>query len=164
MILIKQRSYLHVSSLIKCHWKRCTQCIKLYSSEVQEQALNQDSEGPLSVYKEKVANGTITLDPHQENVVQHLESIYKSVINYERPVVKPQGSGIFSFFRKSQPQKIIAPQGLYIYGSVGGGKTMLMDLFYETVPVSVLANHSKALRLVSFKYFCLEVFLYDICR
>lgn len=29
------------------------------------------------------------------------------------------------------------PQGLYLYGDVGSGKTMLMDLFYDTLPRSV---------------------------
>ena len=33
----------------------------------------------------------------------------------------------------SQPQE--APQGLYLHGGVGSGKTMLMDIFYDSIPV-----------------------------
>lgn len=29
------------------------------------------------------------------------------------------------------------PKGLYMYGDVGSGKTMLMDLFYDTLPMSI---------------------------
>lgn len=32
------------------------------------------------------------------------------------------------------------PKGLYMYGDVGCGKTMLMDLFYDTLPESVGAR------------------------
>ncbi|XP_060523923.1 putative ATPase N2B [Cylas formicarius] len=43
-----------------------------------------------------------------------------------------------------------APKGLYIYGAVGGGKTMLMDMFYES------CNLDKKLR-VHFNEFMIEV-------
>ena len=29
------------------------------------------------------------------------------------------------------------PKGLYMYGDVGSGKTMLMDLFYDTLPKNI---------------------------
>lgn len=32
------------------------------------------------------------------------------------------------------------PKGLYMYGDVGSGKTMLMDLFYDTLPHSVASK------------------------
>ena len=44
----------------------------------------------------------------------------------------PSASGLLARFRKTAPP----PKGLYIHGEVGRGKTMLMDLFYDTVDFS----------------------------
>jgi protein AFG1 len=56
--------------------------------------------------------------------------------------VKPNKS-LFSWFGSSSKKTAIGeipsnlPRGLYLYGDVGCGKTMLMDLFYDTLPRSV---------------------------
>lgn len=131
--MIAHTSCFYVSSLAKHHWKQCNQCIKLYSVRVQQRT---PTEGPWSFYSKQVSDGALIKDDHQEIVVQQLQKVYEDVVAFQRPVLKVQSSGLFNFFKKNVPQKIIAPNGLYIYGSVGGGKTMLMDLFYETVPVS----------------------------
>lgn len=126
-------SGLQLSVLAKRNWKCCFSCSKFLSSQAKEQPL----EGPWSLYSQKVADGILIKDPHQEKVVQHLQELFQDVSVFKRPIIQPRiGESFFSIFRKKEPQKIIAPKGLYIYGSVGGGKTMLMDLFYETVPVS----------------------------
>jgi protein AFG1 len=44
------------------------------------------------------------------------------------------------------------PQGLYLYGDVGTGKTMLMDLFYHTLPPSFTRK-----RRVHFHAFMIDV-------
>ena len=55
--------------------------------------------------------------------------------------MKPAKS-LFSWFGNNSKTPIKAipsnlPRGLYLYGDVGSGKTMLMDLFYDTLPPSV---------------------------
>lgn len=82
-------------------------------------------------------------DEHQQKVVADLQKLYEHLKSYE-PKASPGGlSKWFSFGEK----KTEGPElkGLYIYGSVGGGKTMLMDMFYECCEVFDLEpifNHS----------------------
>lgn len=109
--------------------------MKLLSSQAREQI--QTANGPWALYSEKVSDGSLNKDNHQETVVQQLQELYEEVKMFERPIDTSNTSSLFRFFKKQEPHKIIAPKGLYIYGSVGGGKTMLMDLFYESVPVSM---------------------------
>ncbi len=66
----------------------------------------------------------VTLDAAQQSVAQRLHNL-SAVLNHSNPV-----SGFFtSLFRV----KLIAPRGLYIWGNVGRGKTLLMDQFYASV-------------------------------
>ncbi|XP_068630350.1 putative ATPase N2B [Battus philenor] len=131
--MFAQRSCFQVTSIVKHQWKYCTQCIKLLSSQVLKHSTI--NEGPWNLYTEKVAKEILSPDTHQEKVAQHLQKIYEEIITFNRPSLPTQQNALFRFFRKSEPEKIVAPKGLYIYGSVGGGKTMLMDLFFESVPI-----------------------------
>eukprot|EP00879_Flechtneria_rotunda_P016456 GHRR01017220.1.p1 GENE.GHRR01017220.1~~GHRR01017220.1.p1 ORF type:complete len:250 (+),score=118.68 GHRR01017220.1:532-1281(+) len=42
-----------------------------------------------------------------------------------------------------KPEAPAAPQGLYVYGSVGSGKSLLMDLFYDTATQHLQLDHSR---------------------
>lgn len=91
------------------------------------------SRGPVDVLNQRVQSGELRVDAHQEKVTAALQNIYESIQGYTP--IKPTSSGLFSWLRKRDDNttsvKSAAPKGLYIHGSVGGGKTTLMDLFYD---------------------------------
>jgi len=90
------------------------------------------SGGVSDAYFSLVENGTLQRDDLQESVVAKLDTLGDTLQLYETSAPS-SGSGSFfgSFFQKKQP----APNGVYLYGSVGCGKTMLMDLLYENIDI-----------------------------
>lgn len=89
-------------------------------------------DGPLSVLHKKLADKTLLPDDHQTKVVGDLQQLYEKLKTYE-PKTEGNVSKWFSFGQKKAVEPGI--KGLYIYGSVGGGKTMLMDMFYDCCEV-----------------------------
>ena len=76
--------------------------------------------------------GTLQVDAEQMKVAAKLDHIL-SELKARRPAAKTSALG-WLFGRRS---KDTAPlKGLYVYGSVGRGKTMLMDMFFEMAPSS----------------------------
>ena len=80
-------------------------------------------------YQAMVRSGSIEVDPAQQGLVMRLDRL-ASALNARRLARKSTALG-WLFGQKAEP----LPHGLYIWGSVGRGKTMLMDLFFEAVTV-----------------------------
>jgi cell division protein ZapE len=78
---------------------------------------------PAERYSLLVAEGKLTGDPAQERVATALEDLATKLDAY-----KPGRKSLFGLGRAQTP-----PRGLYIHGPVGRGKSMLMDMFHETV-------------------------------
>lgn len=79
---------------------------------------------PLELYQAKVKSGELKEDPDQMNALVHLNRIYLEL--FTRQSTRSHG-----FFRRHKPKPI---KGLYMYGGVGRGKTLVMDLFFDALP------------------------------
>jgi cell division protein ZapE len=101
--------------------------------------------GPLALYRARRGAGDLAADPAQAMAAEKLQLLHHALKGY-----RPQGNGSWrERLGLKRRQQEAAPQGLYIFGAVGRGKSMLMDLFYETAPVA-------AKRRVHFLEFMLE--------
>lgn len=75
----------------------------------------------LDLYRARVASGAIEADQAQQAAAGRLDALAAELSAW-----KPAG-----LFRRASP----TPRGLYLWGAVGRGKSMLMDLFFEAAPV-----------------------------
>lgn len=90
------------------------------------------SDGPIKCLQDKINAGELKTDEHQTKVMDALRTLYDTIQTYEPADVSSQSSLFKWLSIKTTKSKNNAPKGLYIYGSVGGGKTTLMDLFYDS--------------------------------
>ena len=81
-------------------------------------------------YRRLVETGEIRDDPAQEKAVAALDRLIGE-ISSSRLAAKSSALG-WLFAKRQDRNKPV--KGLYLYGSVGTGKTMLMDMFFELVP------------------------------
>lgn len=89
------------------------------------------AEGPLAEYRAKLAAGEIVPDPAQALAVEKLQSLHHALKSYEPAA----GLGAWAARFGLGGKRGGAPQGLYLYGGVGRGKSFLMDIFFREAPV-----------------------------
>jgi len=77
-------------------------------------------------YLSLAAAGEIESDPSQIAAAEKLDAVASALAAWE-----PPSSGLMSVFGRRRRTQV--PRGLYLHGSVGRGKTMLMDLFFQTI-------------------------------
>ena len=104
-------------------------------------------DGPLFAYRSLIADGELHGDPIQELAAEKLQSLWHALRKYQP--ARGGGSWRERFGLTRRPSEP-APQGLYLYGPVGRGKSMLMNLFYASV-----AGDQK--RRVHFHEFMLDI-------
>jgi cell division protein ZapE len=91
--------------------------------------------GPLPAYQNLIANGSLAADPAQAMAVDRLQDLWERLRDYD-PKPVPAASGMLSRILRRRHSEEYVPTGLYLVGEVGRGKSMLMDLFFDTAQVA----------------------------
>lgn len=108
--------------------------------------MEDDRETILESFIKKIKANVIRKDEYQYKIVESLQSLDDELASYS----PPEKSVWDRLFRRNLT--LPKPKGLYLWGSVGCGKTFLMDLFYDNCSVS---NENK--KRVHFHRFMLDV-------
>jgi len=78
-----------------------------------------------TAYDQRIRDGAIRADPAQAAALAPLVRLEGELADAD------PGPGLKRLFAKPRSHR-----GVYLIGPVGRGKSMLMDLFYETVPIA----------------------------
>lgn len=77
---------------------------------------------PLLCYEQQINSGILQPDARQKQVIGLLDTLYQSLIQPKH------------FLEKFHLKKTKIPKGVYLWGSVGTGKTHLIDIFFHAIP------------------------------
>ncbi|MEP3051638.1 MAG: cell division protein ZapE [Erythrobacter sp.] len=82
--------------------------------------------GILARYEQLIATGELRADADQRRAAERLDRLQKEL-------EADQSGGLLAQWFGSKQQR---PEGVYMWGGVGRGKSMLMDLFHETLAIT----------------------------
>ena len=120
--------------------------------------------GPLLAWESLVSSGVLTADAKQQRIVRELQRVHVELAAYTPPSVDVFEKHVFDLGSSSDtatttcssdddassvelPPPLLPPppppRGLYIHGSVGSGKSMLMDLFFEHAVIDEASGRGK---------------------
>lgn len=79
----------------------------------------------IALYRARTDSGALAFDPAQAQAAELLNLLHHRLKGWRPGRTR-------ALFGQPEP----APRGLFLYGGVGRGKSMLMDLFFETAPIA----------------------------
>jgi cell division protein ZapE len=92
--------------------------------------------GVMPLYRSRIASGEIISDPAQAAAAERLQDLWAKLRGYNPHPAKPPNGWVGKLLHRKQVDELEDhPNGLYLVGEVGRGKSMLMDLFFEAAEV-----------------------------
>ena len=90
---------------------------------------------PSQIYQEELDNHRIEPNAQQAQLIQLLDTMHSKLIHRQRQ----RNRKINTIRRQIKPRAPI--QGIYLWGTVGTGKTYCLDLLYSTLPIKKNRMH-----------------------
>jgi len=92
------------------------------------------TDGVLPEYRARIASGTLNDDTGQRAAVEKLQLLHTRLRDYRPEKPKKVRLGRFGWGREKMETRTVP--GLYLYGGVGRGKSMLMDMFFDNAQLT----------------------------
>ena len=86
------------------------------------------TQSPMEAYQVLLDDGSIAADASQAQAMDRFQGLSETLATYAQQMGKKGWKARLNLGRNKLPP----PRGLYMWGGVGRGKSMLMDLFYDT--------------------------------
>ncbi|MBL4820667.1 MAG: AFG1 family ATPase [Gammaproteobacteria bacterium] len=86
---------------------------------------------PIQRYQQDVDAGLLFPDPAQMAALQYLHQLHGELVARSQTAPPDIRTRIKHWFKKPEP---VFLRGVYFWGGVGRGKTLLMDVFYDSLP------------------------------
>ncbi|KAK4524021.1 hypothetical protein GAYE_SCF01G1920 [Galdieria yellowstonensis] len=139
--LLRNISYLYQQvSDVSSTWKATSETSNGLS--ISEQVVKSKATTVSELYQSLAANGTLEKDEGQLRSAEEFDRLLKEIDDFEEKHFLPRKNrkellwnklgSVFPFLNSKT--KVSSPKGIYIYGGVGSGKTLLMDIFYHLAP------------------------------
>ena len=105
--------------------------------------------GPFYKYKLLIEKNFLKPDNDQEKFIKTIDNLYKDLQQYQHELNISSKWKWFGFLRRNK--RATPPKSIYVYGGVGVGKTMLMDILVDSTAHSLRLHFHELMRDIHYE-------------